>query len=48
MPMYAAGQSGLGVSVDLAARGLNLPSWPGLVPDQVTEIAASARRFFRA
>jgi perosamine synthetase len=48
MPMYAAGQSGLGISVDLAARGLNLPSWPGLVPDQVTEIAASARRFFRA
>jgi len=48
MPMYASGQSGLRVSVDLAARGLNLPSWPGLVSDQVTEIAASARRFFRA
>ena len=48
MPMYAAGQSGLGVSADLAARGLNLPSWPGLVSDQVTEIAASARRFLKA
>jgi dTDP-4-amino-4,6-dideoxygalactose transaminase len=48
MPMHVAGQSGLGVSVDLAARGFNLPSWPGLKPDQVTEIAASARRFFRA
>ena len=48
MPMYASGQSGLGVSVDLAARGFNLPSWPGLVPDQVTGIAASARRFFKA
>jgi dTDP-4-amino-4,6-dideoxygalactose transaminase len=46
--MYAAGQSGLDVSVDLAARGFNLPSWPGLVPDQVTEIAASARRFLKA
>ena len=33
---------------DLAARGLNLPSWPGLVSDQVTEIAASARRFLKA
>ena len=30
MPMYAQGQTGLDVSVALAARGINLPSWPGL------------------
>jgi perosamine synthetase len=48
MPMYATGQVGLDVSVNLAARGFNLPSWPGLKPDQVAQIAAAARRFYRA
>lgn len=48
LPMYAANQTGLDVSVDLAARGLNLPSWPGLTDAQVEEIAAIARRFFGA
>lgn len=47
MPMYEAGQSGLGISLDLAARGFNLPSWPGLVPDQVNQIAASTHLFYR-
>ena len=47
MPMYAAGQTGLGVSVDLASRGLNLPSWPGLSETQLTAISSSARSFFR-
>ena len=47
MPMYSAGQTGLDVSVDLAARGLNLPSWPGLSEAQITSIAAAARSFFR-
>jgi perosamine synthetase len=47
MPMYAAGQTGLDVSVDLSARGLNLPSWPGLSETQITDIASAARSFFR-
>jgi perosamine synthetase len=47
MPMYSAGQTGLDVSVDLAARGLNLPSWPGLSETQITSIATAARSFFR-
>lgn len=47
LPMYAAGQAGLDVSIDLSARGLNLPSWPGLAPEQVTVIAEACRRFFR-
>lgn len=47
MPMYAAGQTGLDVSVDLSARGLNLPSWPGLSEAQITDIASAARSFFR-
>ena len=47
MPMYAAGQTGLDVSVDLAARGLNLPSWPTLTDSQIEEIAAISRRFFQ-
>jgi len=48
MPMYAAGQTGLDVSVDLSARGLNLPSWPGLAERQITDIATAARSFFRS
>lgn len=46
LPMYAAGQTGLEVSVDLAARGLNLPSWPGLSAEQVAEIAGACRRYY--
>lgn len=47
MPMYAAGQNGLDVSVDLSSRGLNLPSWPGLSHEQVAGIAQAARSYFR-
>ncbi len=47
MPMYSAGQTGLEVSVDLATRGLNLPSWPGLSETQIRTIATAARSFFR-
>jgi perosamine synthetase len=46
MPMYAAGQTGLAVSVDLAARGLNFPSWPGLTDGQVAEIAQTSRSYY--
>ncbi len=47
LPMYATGQTDLNVSVDLSTRGLNLPSWPGLTEEQVADIAANSRRFFR-
>jgi len=46
LPMYAAGQVGLDVSVDLAARGLNMPSWPGLSAEQVAEIAQACRQYY--
>jgi perosamine synthetase len=46
LPMYAAGQTGLDISVDLAARGLNLPSWPGLSANQVAEIAGACRHCY--
>jgi len=47
MPMYAAGQTDLDVSVNLSVRGLNLPSWPGLSDMQIECIASVARHFFR-
>jgi perosamine synthetase len=46
LPMYAKGQAGLDVSVDLARRGLNFPSWPGLTDKQVAEIADACRRYY--
>ena len=45
MPMYAAGQTSLETSVDLAARGLNFPSWPGITKEQVATIASVCRHF---
>jgi perosamine synthetase len=48
MPMYATGQTGLETTVELSARGLNFPSWPGLTPDQVVAIGSATRRFFRS
>jgi perosamine synthetase len=48
MPMYATGQTGLETTVELSARGLNFPSWPGLTPDQVVAIGSAARRFYRS
>ena len=46
MPMYARSYRKHAVAEDLAWRGINLPSWPGLSPHEVTLIAASVRRFF--
>ena len=48
MPMYAAGQTGLEVAVDLAARGMNLPSWPGLTSADLGEICRVIQRHFAA
>ena len=43
MPMYAQGQTGLTVAVDLGARGINLPSWPGLGEEGVQTVCAAIR-----
>jgi perosamine synthetase len=46
MPMYAKGQAGLEVSVGLAARGINLPSWPGLGEAGVQTVCNAIRSHF--
>ena len=47
MPMYAQGQTGLTVAVDLGARGINLPSWPGLGEEGVQTVCAAIRTHFQ-
>ena len=47
MPMYAQGQAGLAVSVDLGARGINLPSWPGLGEAGVQTVCTAIRAHFQ-
>ena len=46
MPMYAAGQTGLSTSLELASRGINLPSWPGLGEEGVRTINEVIRGHF--
>ena len=46
MPMYARGFRKHAVAEDLAWRGINLPSWPGLSESQVAAIAESVRAFY--
>lgn len=45
MPMYARSFRKHAVAEDLAWRGINLPSWPGLGEAEVGHIAASVRAF---
>ena len=45
MPMYDRSYRRHPVAEDLAWRGMNLPSWPGLQPEQVKTIAASMASF---
>ena len=47
MPMYAQGQTGLTGAVDLGARGINLPSWPGLGEEGVQTVCAAIRGHFK-
>ena len=47
MPMYAQGQTGLTVAVDLGTRGINLPSWPGLGEEGVQTVCAAIRGHFK-
>ena len=47
MPMYAGHFESHPVAEDIARRGINLPSWPGLAPEQIQEIAAIAGKYFQ-
>jgi perosamine synthetase len=44
MPMYARGDEKLPITEDLSARGITLPSWPGLSQENVAEICAAIRK----
>jgi perosamine synthetase len=46
MPMYAdpSTHDSFPIAADLASRGLNLPSWPGLTREDVARIGAVVRR----
>ena len=46
MPMYAARYQRHPVAENLAWRGINLPSWPGLTSEQMQVITGSVRDFF--
>lgn len=46
MPMYARSYRKHSVAEDLAWRGVNLPSWPGLTGADVEKIAAAIRSYF--
>ncbi|MBL8330483.1 MAG: aminotransferase class I/II-fold pyridoxal phosphate-dependent enzyme [Rubrivivax sp.] len=47
MPMYAKTYRRHPVAEDLAWRGVNLPSWPGLSDDALARICDSVRGYFR-
>jgi perosamine synthetase len=47
MPMYAKNYRKHPVAEDLAWRGINLPSWPGLTDDQLSFIINTIRRFYK-
>lgn len=46
MPMYAQSYRKHPVAEDLAWRGINLPSWPDLSPDQIAQVCDAIRGFF--
>jgi perosamine synthetase len=48
MPMYARTDDHLKRAMDLASRGINLPSWPGLSDEEISHIAESIRRHFNS
>jgi perosamine synthetase len=48
MPMYARTDDHLKRAMDLASRGINLPSWPGLSDKEISHIAQSIRRHFNS
>ncbi len=46
MPMYAHNYRKHRVAEDLAWRGINLPSWPGLSTEQLQTIASTIKEFY--
>lgn len=46
MPMYASATETHPVAESLGARGMNLPSWPGLTREQVTIITTKIQEYF--
>lgn len=48
MPMYAKNYRKHQVAEDLAWRGINLPSWPGLSDDSVKRISTIIRSFYES
>jgi len=46
MPMYASHSQYYPVAENLASRGINLPSWPGLAPAQIAGICSNIRDYF--
>ncbi len=46
MPMYSEKEYSLPTAEDLAGRGLNLPSWPGLVDAQLQKIVSCIDLFY--
>ena len=47
MPMYAHPPQAHSVAEDIAQRGVNLPSWPGLNDEQVDAICKAIREFVK-
>ena len=48
MPIYPRPGETFPVAVDVASRGLNLPSWPALLDGGVEDVCARVRSFFDA
>lgn len=48
MPMYSRNYRKHAVAEDLAWRGINLPSWPGLSAAQVEQITSAIAGFYRS
>ena len=47
MPMYSKNYRKHSIAEDLAWRGINLPSWPGLTDNQFAHIIATLNGFYR-
>lgn len=46
MPMYSQDNFTLAVTESIYCRGINLPSWPGLSDQQLSQIVSSIRKFY--
>lgn len=48
MPMYVTHDKNLARANELASRGINLPSWPNLSEDEITQIIQCIRQHFNS